>query len=132
MSSVRTSGYRRLVTDHFEPQDESDPTAQRRLRGQLEQIDYTAFASNREVLAQAVGAADAGKFQRLALAAAQARAAWVAAALKASEHPHPLSPAELAQLAHLRQSFEELSEAYEAMRRMVERGYIAYRMATPS
>ena len=46
--------------------------------------------------------------------------AWVAAALKASEHPHPLSPAELAQLAHLRQSFEELSEAYEAMRRMVE------------
>lgn len=131
MSSVRATGYRRLVTDHFEPQDESDPTAQRRLRGQLEQIDYTAFASNREVLAQVVGAADAGKFQRLALAAAQARAAWVSAALKASEHPHPLAPAELAQIAHLRQSFEELSEAYEAMRRMVERGYISYRMATP-
>jgi hypothetical protein len=34
-------------------------------------------------------------------------------------------PADLAQLAHLRQTFEELVEAYEGMRRMVERGYMS-------
>jgi hypothetical protein len=40
--------------DHFEPQD-IDPHAQRRLRGHLEQIDYTAYASNQAVIGQALG-----------------------------------------------------------------------------
>jgi hypothetical protein len=40
--------------DHFEPSD-SDPQEQRRLRGHLEQIDYTAFVSNREVIPQVMG-----------------------------------------------------------------------------
>lgn len=39
MSSILTSSTRRS-RDHFEPQD-SDPQEQRRLRGTLEQIDYT-------------------------------------------------------------------------------------------
>ena len=45
---TRASSFKRQSHDHFEPQDDSDPAAQRRLRGHLEQIDYTAFASNRE------------------------------------------------------------------------------------
>ncbi|WP_300578736.1 hypothetical protein [Phenylobacterium sp.] len=124
MSSVMTSSYRRTVSDHFEPQDDSDPAAQRRLRGLLEQIDYTAFASNREVVAQMLGGVDVAKFQRLAIAAAHARAAWVAEAVALSQRSHLLGPAEVARLAHLRSAFEELTEAYEAMRRMVERGYL--------
>ena len=50
MSTVLTQSYRRQ-RDHFEPQD-LDPQEQRRLRGQLEQIDYAAFVSNREVISQ--------------------------------------------------------------------------------
>ncbi|HMO42620.1 MAG TPA: hypothetical protein PKB04_04725 [Phenylobacterium sp.] len=120
------SSYRRTASDHFEPQDHSDPAAQRRLRGQLEQIDYTAFISNREVVSQRVGRLDAARFQRLAVATAHARAAWVAEALNLGGSAHPPSPAEIAHLAELRAGFEELSAAYEALRRMVERGYIAY------
>jgi hypothetical protein len=41
------SSYRRTTSDHFEPEQNLDPQAQRKLRGQLEQIDYIAFASNR-------------------------------------------------------------------------------------
>lgn len=123
MASTMTSSYRR-VRDHFEPQDIS-PEDQRRLRGQLEQIDYAAFISNREIIGQKLGQADMAAFQRLAVAAANARAAWVAEALRLTSAAAAVSPEQAGRLAGLRVVFEELSEAYEAMRRMVERGYLA-------
>lgn len=125
--SSRASSYRRHATDHFEPQDDTDPAAQRRMRGQLEHIDFTAFASNREVIGAALGHADASKFQRLAVVAAHARAIWVAEALAMTESPGGLEPRQAQRLADLRTNYEELTEAYEALRRMVERGYLAYR-----
>lgn len=125
MSVSRTGTYRRQ-NDHFEPQDDSDPHLQRKIRGQLEQIDYTAFASNKEVIGQLVGGADALKFQKMAVAAAHARAVWVTQALKVADSGGRVTPEDLARLTHLRCTFEELSEAYEALRRMVERGYVPY------
>lgn len=125
MSTTRTNSFRRTNSDHFEPEVADDPQAQRRLRGQLEHIDYTAFASNREVIGQVLGTADAGKFQRLAVAAALARSRWVSEALAVSG-PQGLSAEQIAKLSQLRGAYEELTEAYEAMRRMVERGYLTY------
>lgn len=130
MSSIRTQSYRRAL-DHFEPEEDSDPQAQRRLRGQLEQIDYIAFAANREVLGAMLGAADAGKFQRLAVATSHARARWLAQALALAEKGPAVSPAEAEGLAGLRAAFEELAEAYEGLRRLVERSHIAHRAAMP-
>ena len=123
MSVTRTSSVRRS-SDHFEPEAPLDPQAQRRLRGHIEQIDYTAYASNREVIGQMLGQADAAKFQKLAVGAALARAQWVAEALALTETPHPLTAEQTAKLARMRSAYEELTEAYEAMRRMVERGYL--------
>lgn len=131
MSVTRTGGYRR-PNDHFEPEDQSDPHAQRRMRGNLDHIDYTAFAANKSVMSQALGAGDTRKFQRLAVAAAAARATWVAQALAVSAGGGKMSPQDLNQLTHLRNSYEELAEAYEAMRRMVERGYITYAPSDPA
>jgi len=129
MSTSRTSSVRRSH-DHFEPEDDGDPHAQRRLRGQLEQIDYTAYVANKEVIGQVIGNTDAQKFQRLGVAAAQARTRWVSAALVATEGGHPPSPEQIKKIAELRTVFEELSEVYDAMRRMVERGYLVYTTAT--
>lgn len=126
MSVTRTSNTRRSH-DHFEPEAMLDPQAQRRLRGQMERIDYTVFASNREVIGQALGHADAAMFQRLAVAGAQARAHWMAASLKVAESAHAPDAAQVAKLAQLRQAFEELTEAYEGLRRLVERGYLPFR-----
>ena len=120
------STYRRAAHEHFEPGDDLDPHAQRRLRGQLEQIDYTAYAANREVVNAMLGPTDAPKFQKLGVAAAQARARWVAAALAATETGQPPSHDQIEKIARLRFAFEELTEAYDAMRRMVERGYITF------
>ena len=127
MASTMTSSYRR-VRDHFEPQDIS-PEDQRRLRGQLEQIDYAAFISNRELIGQKLGPADMAAFQRLAVAAANARAAWVGEALRLTSAAGPVSAEQAERLAQMRLIFEELSEAYEAMRRMVERGYLSLNAA---
>ncbi|WP_304166665.1 hypothetical protein [Phenylobacterium aquaticum] len=124
--STSVSSFKRYAHDHFEPQQSDDPTAQRRLRGQLEQIDFTAYASNKEVVAAMLGHADLAKFQKLAVAAAQARAQWVKEALAMTENARP-DPKGVARLSELRHQYEELTEAYEAMRRMVERGYLVYR-----
>jgi hypothetical protein len=126
------SSYRRTVHDHFEPEQNLDPQAQRKLRGQLEQIDYIAFASNREMISQALGAADAVKFQRVAVAAAHARTRWVSEALAATEASHALTPEQVNRLSALRAAYEELREVYEAMRRMVERGYFSFESASPA
>ena len=126
MSTSMLSRFRRPTHEHFEPDLDSDPHAQRRLRGQLEQIDYTAYASNREVVGQTISAVDASKFQRLAVAAALARSRWVSAALAATESTQPPSAAQIDNLAHLRLAYEELTAVYDAMRRMVERGYLTF------
>jgi hypothetical protein len=112
--------------DHFQPDESIDPQAQRRLRGQLERIDYTAYAANREVIGQALGAADAGMFQHLALMAAHARAGWIKAALEVSEPGGIPTAQQVERISHLRIAYVELTEAYDAMRRLVERGYVAY------
>jgi MFS superfamily sulfate permease-like transporter len=124
--STKVSSFKRYSQDHFVPDVSEDTAAQRRLRGQLEQIDYTAYASNKEVVGAMLGHADAQKFQRIAVAAASARAQWVKEALAMSEKVH-LDAAQSQRLADLRKAYEELTEVYEAMRRMVERGYLVYR-----
>lgn len=129
MSTIMTSSKRRS-RDHFEPQD-TDPQEQRRLRGQLEKIDYTAFVSNREVIGPALAHVDAATFQRLAISVATARTRWVAEALRLSESGSPATPDQVARLSSARAAFEELADAYEAMRRMVERSYLTLREAVP-
>jgi hypothetical protein len=125
MSSIMTSSTRR-TRDHFEPQD-SDPQEVRKLRGLLEQIDYTAFISNREVIAASLSIIDAATFQRLAVTVATARTKWVSEALRLSESGSPVTPDQTARLTAHRNAYDELSEAYEGLRRMVERGYISLR-----
>lgn len=128
MSTTITHSVRRM-SDHFEPEPTLDPQEQRRLRGHLEQIDYAAYAANREVVSHTLGRADLAKFQRLAVAAANARAKWVASAVAMTETAHTLTPAQISELAALRRAYDELTEAYEALRRMVERGYLSYQAA---
>jgi len=125
MSTIQTSSYRRQ-RDHFEPQD-TDPHEQRRLRGLLEQIDYSAFVANREVIGQMLPKLDASMFQKLAVLTATARAKWVSESLRQSESGAPSTPDQVARLATARTAYEELAEAYEGLRRMVERGYVAIR-----
>lgn len=126
----KVSGIWRGAADHFEPDEDVDPQAQRKLRGHLEQIDYTAYVANRKVLG-ALGRADSQKFERLARSAALARTRWMAAALAACDGDHPPSSEQIAEIARHRNTYEELTEVYGALRRLVERGYLAYTPSQP-
>jgi hypothetical protein len=125
MSTSRTS-IRRITSDHFEPDEDVDPKVQRQLRGYLEQIDYAAYAANRKVMSAALVGIDAKKFERVALATAGARARWIATGIAASDPSRPVTPGQTEELVRLRSAYEELAEVYEAMRRLVERGYLEY------
>lgn len=125
MATIATNTVRGR-SEHFEPEPSLDPSEQRKLRGHLEQVDYAAYAANRAVVGQALGRVDLQKFERLAVAAAHARARWVAAAVQMTENAGALTHDQVTQLGVLRRAFEELTEAYDAMRRMVERGYLHY------
>lgn len=122
--STTMSGYRRAVQDHFEPESDLDPQAHRKLRGHLEQIDYTTYASNKGIISAKLGRVDAESFQRLAVATAEARACWVAAGLECTQHSHTVTPEQIDKLATLKAAFVELADVYEGLRRMVERGYL--------
>jgi hypothetical protein len=126
MPSILSTTTRALVSDRFEPESPLDPQDARKLRGYLDQIDYAAFAANREVVGHAMGRVDIAKFERLAIAAAQARVSWVAAALAMTESAHVPTPEQVGQLSALRSAYFELTAVYKAMRRMVERGYLNY------
>ena len=126
MSIIKTATAYRGALDHFEPDAALDPAEQRRLRGHLEQIDYTAYAANQAVLEQTLGMLDLDTVKRLALAAANARAQWVKAALDIAAAGGTTSAADIEALGQNRTAFEELREAYEGVRRMVERGYVGW------
>ena len=124
MSRVTVS--KRTASDHFEPDENVDPRTQRQLRGHLEQIDYAAYAANRRVLSSTIASLDAEKLQKLASAAALARTRWVVAGMAVADaEPFPNSQ-QIKTLADLRACYEELTEVYEGLRRMVERGYLTY------
>ena len=125
MSFTMTSTVRK-VSEHFEPEAALSPQEHRALRGHLEQIDYAAFAANREVMATEVGYADLERIQRLAVAAAHARGRWVAFAIAVSQKPGQTQE-DITKLTALRRAFEELTESYDALRRLVERGYLPLR-----
>jgi hypothetical protein len=127
MSMTVTANSRARGQGHFSPEAELDPVEHRKLRGHLEQIDYASFAANREVIARVLSHADLERFEHLAVAAAQARADWVAAAVTMTEKSRTLASEQVEHLAALRSAYDELSAAYEALRRMVERGYLHYR-----
>lgn len=115
-----------MAHEHFQPEVSLDPQELKRVRTHLDQVDAATFEANRQQLARTVGRVDIRSFQRLAAASAQARAHWVSAALHATDKSHTPSEAEIASLARLRANYEELTAAYEALRRMVERGYLCF------
>jgi len=125
MLLTTSHGTLRSGTDHFEPSEINDPQSQRQLHATLEKIDYTAYAANRKEVAEKLGKVDIGQFERLAAAAARARCEWIEAALLVSSGPEQTNIAQTNHLAELRTTYDELTAAYEGLRRLAERSYLA-------
>jgi len=129
MAVIKTNSVYRSGGDHFQPEAQLDAHEQRRLRGHLEQIDYAAYDADMRLIPKVIGEVGLSKIQALATSAARARAEWVQIALALGEVGRSPTSEELQHLAHRRAAFEEMREAYEGVRRMVERGYAVFNPA---
>lgn len=119
MTGVFTVG----EADVYEAPEMLDHHAQIRLKGNLQQIDYSIFAANREVFHRAIPELDRQTMIRYAVVVAEHRAAYVTKGLSLSNGAHVPTDEEIAELGKLRCRYEEMEAAFRATRRLIERGY---------
>lgn len=102
----------------------SEQLDQRRRHAWLEfksAMDKAIVAANKEVLGKTVLTRDG--FLRLALNAAELRGAYIQKGVEVGSVRHP-SDAQLDALAAARRAFEETSTVFDALERVIERGYV--------
>lgn len=108
--------------DHLVSKDMLDRESARKLQKFLEEIEMAIFSANREVIKKAVPELNRDSFMAFAVRVAEARARYIKAALELSTVPNP-SPADIARLKAAREANDELVHAFEATKRIIERGY---------
>jgi hypothetical protein len=108
--------------DHLVSKDMLDRDVARKLQKFLEEIEMAIFSANREVLHKAVPELNRESFMAFAVRVAEARARYVKIALELSAKPNP-SPEDIARLKVARETNDELLHAFEATKRIIERGY---------
>ena len=108
--------------DHLVSKDMLDRDSARKLHKFLEEIEMGIFSANREVIHKAVPELTRESFMAFAVRVAEARARYIKAALELSAKPNP-SPEDIAHLKAAREANDELVQAFEATKRVIERGY---------
>jgi len=108
--------------DHLVSKDMLDRDSTRKLQKFLEEIEMAIFSANREVIRKAVPELNRDSFMAFAVRVAEARARYVKIALELSTKANP-SNEDIARLKSARETNDELVHAFEAAKRIIERGY---------
>ncbi|WP_341703885.1 hypothetical protein [Ferrovibrio sp.] len=108
--------------DHLVSKDMLDRESARKLQKFLEEIEMGIFSANREVIRRAVPELNRESFMAFAVRVAEARARYVKIALELSGKANP-SLEDIARLRAARETNDELVHAFEATKRVIERGY---------
>lgn len=108
----------RLLTDV-----ELDRQKRQSLARFRDRMDKTILEANQSVLRAKLPDITVDTMTRLAVRIAELRASYLARALKVAEVPGVPSVEVLEDLQRHRVAFEELREAFEALERVIERGY---------
>ena len=120
---MRIIGYGKTdKVDHLVSKDMLDRESARKLQKFLEETEMSIFSANREVIRKAVPELTRESFMALAVRVAEARARYIKAALELSAKVNPTAE-EIADLKAAREANDELVQAFEATRRVIERGY---------
>ncbi|MEQ8745331.1 hypothetical protein [Pyruvatibacter sp.] len=102
---------------------ELDREKRRALQEFAERMDRTILEANYEVLHAKLPDVTLKTMTRLAVRIAELRAAYLAKALAVADQPGVPTASALDDLQRHRVAFEELREAFEALERVIERGY---------
>jgi hypothetical protein len=108
--------------DHLVSKDMLDRESARKLQKFLEEIEMAIFSANREVMKKAVPELNRDSFMAFAVRVAEARARYVKIALELSTNTNP-SPEDIARLKAAREANDEMLHAFDATKRVIERGY---------
>jgi rRNA maturation endonuclease Nob1 len=108
--------------DHLVTKEMLDRESQRKLQKFLEETEMAIFTANREVMKKAVPELTRDSFMAFAVRVAEARARYLKIALELSANPNPSSE-DIARLKAAREANDELLHAFEATKRVIERGY---------
>jgi hypothetical protein len=120
---VKILGYGKTdKIDHLVTKEMLDRDSHRKLQKFLEEIEMAIFSANREVLKKAVPELTRDAFMGFAVRVAEARARYLKIALELSANANPSSD-DIARLKAAREANDELLHAFEATKRVIERGY---------
>ncbi|HEX5755881.1 MAG TPA: hypothetical protein VFY12_05965 [Arenimonas sp.] len=105
---------------------EDEEALLKRQRHFLLQVERDIREANREVIHAHIAQLSEARFVDLARCVAEHRARYLEAAIALSRAPldSPEAGALLAQLPRLRQAFDETRDAFSALERAIERGYV--------
>lgn len=90
----------------------------------IEQLEMAVAVANREVIHKQIPNLNRETFQQLAVMVARYRADYLAAAIRLSNSSGANDGECLAALKQKRELFEEGRQAFEALERAIERGYV--------
>ncbi|MBI3498427.1 MAG: hypothetical protein HY058_14090 [Proteobacteria bacterium] len=110
--------------DQFMTQDMLDKNSRKELSQQLLEIEKVIFETNQRLMQEKVPALDSDSFIRFSHLVAETRANYIRMALEVSKLAHQPEAAVVDQLRRQRITYEELLSAFEAMQRVLERGYV--------
>jgi hypothetical protein len=120
---MRILGYSKTEkVDHLVSKDMLDRDSQRKLQKFLEEVEMAIFSANREVLKKSVPELTRDSFMAFAVRVAEARARYLKIALELANKTNP-SADDIAHLKAAREANDELVQAFEATKRVIERGY---------
>lgn len=108
--------------DHLVSKDMLDRESQRKLQKFLEEVEMAIFSANREVLKKSVPELTREAFMAFAVRVAESRARYLKIALELSAKSNPTAE-DIAGLKAAREANDELMQAFEATKRVIERGY---------
>jgi hypothetical protein len=90
----------------------------------VEQLQMAVAVANREVIHQQIPNLNRESFQMLAVMVARYRANYLEAALNLGRSPNQFDPMLLSDLKTKRELYEEGRQAFDALERAIERGYV--------
>lgn len=109
--------------DSYTAPEMLEPAMRKAIKAQLDALAFASFTADREVIARELPTIRRVDLEFLVVAGAEARTRWLVQALAHGKTKKLPSAAEVEELARLRQTYQELAAAFEALKRLIERGY---------
>ncbi|MEZ5667239.1 MAG: hypothetical protein R3F55_07370 [Alphaproteobacteria bacterium] len=88
-----------------------------------QELDAIIMSANQEVLRRKLPGFNRETMTRMAVRVAELRGSYLAKALKLAEAEGAPSVAAIDELRHARAAYDEIRDAFEALHRIIERGY---------